>query len=180
MMPKTGEHAVVLGASMSGLLAARVLADAYLRVTVVDRDPLPDHGADRRGVPQGRHAHALLPRGAQILDELFPGMLAGLAAAGVPVLDHPRQLWFSAGGHLLCRDGEPADPVYQPSRAFLEGQVRSQVRALPNVSVRDRCEVAGLATTPARDRVTGTLRPRHRPAPATTTPARPVITEAAR
>ena len=88
-MHKIGDHAVVLGASMSGLLAARVLADAYQRVTVVDRDPLPERGQGLKGVPQGRHAHALLPRGAQILDELFPGILADLAAAGVPVLGRP-------------------------------------------------------------------------------------------
>jgi len=98
MMRKIGDHAVVLGASMSGLLAARVLADAYQQVTVVDRDVLPARAADRKGVPQGRHAHALLPRGAQILDELLPGTLAGLVAAGVPVLASPRQLWFSVGG----------------------------------------------------------------------------------
>ena len=155
MMRKIGDHAVVLGASMSGLLAARVLADAYQQVTVVDRDRLPEPGAGRQGVPQGRHAHALLPRGAQILDELFPGMLTGLAAAGVPVLSHPQQLWFSVGGHLLCRDGEPGDPSYQPSRPFLEGRVRQKVQALPNVSIRDRCEVTALVTTRARDQVVG-------------------------
>src|SRR5262249_42986222 len=93
---------------MSGLLAARVLADAYQRVTVVDRDPLPGHGADRKGVPQGRHAHALLPRGAQILGELFPGILAGLAAAGVPVLHYYREPWFSAGGTCCAARGNRA------------------------------------------------------------------------
>ena len=154
-MRKIGDHAVVLGASMGGLLAARVLADAYQRVTVVDRDLLPERAADRQGVPQGRHAHALLARGAQILDELFPGLLADLAAAGVPVLASPRELWFSVGGHLLCLDGEGGDPGYLASRPYLEGQVRARVRALDNVSVRDRCAVAGLVTTPARDRVTG-------------------------
>ena len=157
-MRKIGDHAVVLGASMGGLLAARVLADAYQRVTVVDRDLLPERAADRQGVPQGRHAHALLARGAQILDELFPGLLADLAAAGVPVLASPRELSFSVGGHLLCLDGaggEGGDPGYLASRPYLEGQVRSRVRALDNVSVRDRCAVAGLVTTPARDRVTG-------------------------
>ena len=51
--PKIGGHAVVRGASMSGLLAARVLADAYQRVTIIERDPLPERGADRKGVPQG-------------------------------------------------------------------------------------------------------------------------------
>ena len=102
-MRKIGDHAVVLGASMGGLLAARVLADAYQRVTVVDRDLLPEHAADRQGVPQGRHAHALLARGAQILEELFPGLLADLAAAGVPVLASPR-------GVVVLGGGSPAVP----------------------------------------------------------------------
>ena len=154
-IPKIGEHAVVLGASMGGLLAARVLADAYRRVTVVERDRLPESGLDRRGVPQGRHAHALLPRGAQILDELFPGLLAELAAGGVPVLRAPREFRLIFGGHLLCQDGEPGEPSYAPSRPCLEAHVRDRVRALCNVSIRDRCEVTGLVTTPAGDRFTG-------------------------
>jgi 2-polyprenyl-6-methoxyphenol hydroxylase-like FAD-dependent oxidoreductase len=154
-MPETGDHAVVLGASVGGLLAARVLADAYRRVTIIERDPLPEAGLDRKGVPQGRHAHGLLPRGAQILDELFPGLLAGLAADGVPVLRDPRESRFFLGGRLLCQDGEPREPLYLQSRPFLEGDVRDRVRALGNVSIRDGCEVAGLVTTPARDRVTG-------------------------
>ena len=154
-VPKVGEHAVVLGASMGGLLAARVLADAYRRVTVVERDRLPESGLDRRGVPQGRHAHALLPRGAQILDELFPGLLAELAAGGVPVLRAPREFRLIFGGHLLCQDGEPGEPSYAPSRPCLEAHVRGRVRALGNVSIRDRCEVTGLVTTPAGDRFTG-------------------------
>jgi 2-polyprenyl-6-methoxyphenol hydroxylase-like FAD-dependent oxidoreductase len=153
-MGKIGAHAVVLGASMGGLLAARVLAGAYEWVTVVERDPLPGSGSDRRGVPQGRHAHVLLPRGAQVLEGLFPGLLADLVADGVPVAREPREFWFSVGGHLLCRDGEPGEAVYQPSRPWLEHRVRSRVRALANVSLQDRCEVAGLVTTPARDRVT--------------------------
>src|SRR5215831_20688974 len=140
-------HAVVLGASMGGLLALRVLADFYRRVTIVERDPLPESGLDRRGVPQGRHAHGLLPRGAQILDELFPGLLAGLAADGVPMLHTPREFRLVLGGHLLCQDGEPGEPTYVPSRPCLEAHVRDRVRALCNVSIRDRCEVAGLVTT---------------------------------
>ena len=83
-MTKLGEHAVVLGASMGGLLAARVLADFYETVTVVERDVLPETSANRRGVPQGRHVHLLLGRGSQVLDELFPGFLDELVAAGAP------------------------------------------------------------------------------------------------
>jgi 2-polyprenyl-6-methoxyphenol hydroxylase-like FAD-dependent oxidoreductase len=160
-MRKLGEHGVVLGASMGGLLAARVLAGAYRRVTVVERDQLPGSGLDRKGVPQGHHAHALLPRGAQLLDELFPGLLGELVADGVPVTRSPGEFWLSLGGHLLCRDGGPGDPGYQPSRPYLEGQVRNRVRALGNVAIIDRCEVVGLTTTDARDRVTGVrVRPR--------------------
>jgi 2-polyprenyl-6-methoxyphenol hydroxylase-like FAD-dependent oxidoreductase len=155
-MQTIGDHAVVLGASMSGLLAARVLADAYNHVTVVDRDVLPEGDQDRKGAPQGRHAHVLLTSGAQVLGELFPDLLTDLAAAGVPVLRDFREGWFSVGGHLLLpQDTGFGDPTYLASRPFLESHVRSRVRSLPNVSVRDRCEVVGLATTEARDRVTG-------------------------
>ena len=71
-LPMLGEHAVVLGASMAGLVAARVLADCYERVTVVERDHLPPVGETRKGVPQARHAHLLLPSGAEAIGDLFP------------------------------------------------------------------------------------------------------------
>jgi 2-polyprenyl-6-methoxyphenol hydroxylase-like FAD-dependent oxidoreductase len=155
-MRRIGDHAVVLGASWGGLLAARVLVDAYGRVTVVERDPLPQAAAPRRGVPQGRHAHVLVTRGAQILDELFPGLLGDLAAGGAPVIRDLAEFRFSPGGHLLRLEGRPADPfICQVSRPHLEGQVRARVRALPTVEIVDRCDVAGLVATAARDRVTG-------------------------
>src|SRR5262249_11270132 len=156
-MRKIGDHAAVLGASMAGLLAARVLADAYHRVTIIERDPLRMSGLDRKGVPQGRHAHGLLPRGAQILDELFPGLLAELEADGVPVLRAPQEFRFFLGGNLLCQDGESGEPTYVPSRPCLEAHVRDRVRALCNVSIRDRCVVTDPVTTPPGDRVTGAL-----------------------
>src|SRR6266508_4451371 len=107
-MRKIGDHAVVLGASMGGLLAARVLADAYQRVTVVERDLLPETAEHRRGVPQGRHAHLLVPRGAQILDELFPGLLDDLVTGGAPVIRDLAELRFAPGGHPLRLEGRPA------------------------------------------------------------------------
>jgi 2-polyprenyl-6-methoxyphenol hydroxylase-like FAD-dependent oxidoreductase len=155
-MRKIGDRAVVLGASMAGLLAARVLSDAYERVTVVERDMLPNRPENRRGVPQGRHAHVLVPRGAQVLDELFPGLLDDLVAGGAPVIRDLGELRLSPAGHRLCLEGRPARPfICQASRPFLEGHVRARVRALPAVEVLDRCEVLGLVTTTARDRVTG-------------------------
>jgi 2-polyprenyl-6-methoxyphenol hydroxylase-like FAD-dependent oxidoreductase len=155
-MRKIGDHAVVLGAGMAGLLATRALADAYERVTVVERDRLPETAENRRGVPQGRHAHLLVPQGAQILDELFPGLLDDLVAGGAPVIRDLAEFRFSPVGHLLRLRGRPADPfVCQASRPFLEGQVRARVRALPTVETLDRCEVAGLVTNAAQDRITG-------------------------
>jgi 2-polyprenyl-6-methoxyphenol hydroxylase-like FAD-dependent oxidoreductase len=147
---------VVLGAGLAGLLAARVLADAYGRVTVVERDPLPQTAENRKGVPQGRHAHLLLPRGMQILEELFPGLLDDLAAGGAPVIRDLGEIRFSPGGHRLRLQGNPPwATTCQASRPYLEGRVRARVLALPTVEVVDRCEVVGLVATAARDRVTG-------------------------
>ncbi len=155
-MRKIGDHVVVLGASMGGLLAARVLADAYQRVTVVERDLLPETAEHRRGVPQSRHAHLLVPRGAQLLDELFPGLLDDLRAGGAPVIRDLAELRFAPGGHPLRLEGRPAGFILcSASRPYLEAHVRTRVRALPAIEIVDRCEAVGLSTTAARDRVTG-------------------------
>jgi 2-polyprenyl-6-methoxyphenol hydroxylase-like FAD-dependent oxidoreductase len=155
-MKQVPGQAVVLGAGMAGLLAARVLADAYQRVTVVERDPLPQMPANRKGVPQGRHAHLLVPRGTQILDELFPGLLDDLLAGGAPVIGDYAELRFAPGGHLLRLEGRPAQPfICQASRPYLEAHVRARIRALPTVKIADECDILGLDTTAARDRVTG-------------------------
>ena len=158
-MTKLGEHAVVLGASMGGLLAARVLADFYETVTVVERDVLPETSANRRGVPQGRHVHLLLGRGSQVLDELFPGFLDELVAAGAPSFDGDMsKLYLSNGGHLFPRSGRAKDvPFFLPSRPLLESHVRRRVRAVANVTVLDGHDVVELTSPPPRDRVTGAL-----------------------
>src|ERR1700754_3532075 len=106
-MSRLAERAIVLGASMGGLLAARVLADFFETVTVIERDELSDDPVNRRGVPQGRHVHALLARGAQILEELFPGLLNELVTAGAPVWDDGdlSKGYFCYSGHELPRSG---------------------------------------------------------------------------
>ena len=81
-MEHLGRHAIVIGASMGGLLAGRALADFYDEVTLIDRDALPHRYEPRKGVPQGRHTHGLLARGREVLDQLFPGFTAELVAEG--------------------------------------------------------------------------------------------------
>jgi 2-polyprenyl-6-methoxyphenol hydroxylase-like FAD-dependent oxidoreductase len=154
MSRQIDDHAVVLGASMAGLLAARVLADAYARVTVIDRDQLPDASTHRRGVPHGRHAHALLARGQQTLEELFPGLSAELIAQGVPTGDLLANGRWYVSGHRL-RQAPIGLVSLSASRPLLEGYVRARVRTLPNVAFLDSCDIIGLAATPDGRRVTG-------------------------
>jgi 2-polyprenyl-6-methoxyphenol hydroxylase-like FAD-dependent oxidoreductase len=144
-MSKLGQRAIVCGASMAGLLAARVLSDFYEAVTLVERDRLPDGPEQRRGVPQGRHLHALLSAGSKALGQLFPGLLDELVTAGANVLDNETRVYVRFGRHELDRSGKLADPaslvVYQPSRPFLESHVRRRVRAIENVRILDGHDV---------------------------------------
>jgi 2-polyprenyl-6-methoxyphenol hydroxylase-like FAD-dependent oxidoreductase len=146
-MSALGERAVVLGAGMAGLLAARVVSEFYETVTLVERDVLPSASAQRRGVPHGRHLHALLSSGSHALDRLFPGLLDDLVAAGANVCDEGNlsRVSMRVGGHELNRSGTFAEPsalvLYIASRPLLESHVRQRVRAIDNVSVLDGHDV---------------------------------------
>ncbi|GAA1005934.1 FAD-binding monooxygenase [Acrocarpospora pleiomorpha] len=142
-------HAVVLGASMGGLLAARALSETFDRVTLLERDELPAEPRDRRGVPQGRHVHVLLPRGSQILGSFFPGLADELGALGVPRTQLARQIRFVVSGHRLAR-GHPGPVMLQPTRPTLEHVVRRRVAALPGVEFVQGCDVTGLTATAGR------------------------------
>jgi 2-polyprenyl-6-methoxyphenol hydroxylase-like FAD-dependent oxidoreductase len=154
MVPSTPDHAVVFGGSVAGLLAARVLSEHYQQVTIVERDALPPAGEHRKGVPHGRHLHGLHPRGREILDELFPGFTGRLTAAGAVCCDVLGDLRWQLSGHQL-RQQRAGLPALFASRPFLEGHIRALVRALPHVSVLERCSVAGLLATPDGRRITG-------------------------
>ncbi len=149
-----GDRAVVLGGSMAGLLAARVLADAYAEVVVVERDALPGTPTHRRGVPQSRHIHGLLAGGQQALEELFAGFTAELAARGAPTGDMLRDVRVCFGGHWL-RPGPSGLVAVQASRPLLETCLRDRVRSLPGVQLLESCDVVGPVATPDGGRVTG-------------------------
>jgi hypothetical protein len=113
-------------------------------------------------VPQGRHVHALLPRGAQALEELFPGILGELVAGGAPVWDDAdlSRLYLCYSGHEMLRSGEmTVDPkamaMYMASRPFLECHVRRRLQAIGNVTIQGGQDVAELTSTADRKRVTG-------------------------
>ena len=158
-------HAVVLGASMAGLGAARALTRHYERVTVVERDTLPAGGGGRKGVPQGGHAHGLLASGFRILDAYFPGMMGQLVDAGALELDLTGDfLWYQYGGWKLRADCGLEGIVV--SRPLLESTVRGRVRALAGVAWLENHDVEEPVLDDAgrvnrvlvKDRTTGQVR----------------------
>jgi 2-polyprenyl-6-methoxyphenol hydroxylase-like FAD-dependent oxidoreductase len=153
-MNATRDHALVIGASMAGLLAARALAETYERITIVERDELPAGAEQRRAVPQGRHVHALLPRGQEELEQLLPGITAELVDAGAVTYEALSEMYFSVHGHPMARVAMNRDTLLA-SRPLIEAHVRRRVRALPGVEIRDRCDVAGLVASAGRERITG-------------------------
>lgn len=148
------EQAIVLGASMAGLLAARVLSERFKRVVMIERDVLPPAGEHRRGVPHGRHVHALHPRGLEILEELFPGISTSLAASGAVLCDILGDMRWQLSGHQL-RQAHSGLPVVFASRPFLEGQVRALVQRRPEVRFVQESSVSGLTVTADKRTVTG-------------------------
>ncbi|WP_445169192.1 FAD-dependent oxidoreductase [Mycolicibacterium sp. Dal123E01] len=157
--PPRYQHAVVVGASIAGLCAARVLSDHCDQVTVYERDVLPDSPAHRSAVPQDRHVHILMARGANEFESLFPGLLDDMVAAGVPKLENqPDSIHFGAAGHVLgtAHTLRREFTAYVPSRKQLEWQIRRHAAALPNVEIV-RCDVNAPRFDEERRAVTGVV-----------------------
>ena len=153
-MSSDNAHALVIGAGIAGLLAARVLSSHYGQVTVIDRDSLPDSQDFRGGIPQGRHVHVLLARGQRLMEGFFPGLNDGLIANGSPRLDWGREMRLYLSGRWQCHY-ENAVITNVITRTSLEWQVRQRVAALPNVTFIERTEVESLLSDPAHTRITG-------------------------
>lgn len=121
---RAGGRAVVVGGSVGGMLAARVLADGFDEVTVLDRDALPDGPATRRGVPQGHQIHLLHEAGRATIEDLLPGYGEDLLSAGGLLLDYGSDFEFYSAGSYLA-DSANYLPTYLASRPLYEHVVRS-------------------------------------------------------
>ena len=133
-MIQAREHAVVLGASVGGMLAARALSRHFARVTLLERDVLGETPVQRKGVPQGRHAHGLLAAGQLALERAFPGFKTDLEALGALTSDVGEGRWIVSGHalqlpHIGLRGVTCTRPV-------LETYVRGRLCQLPNVRIR--------------------------------------------
>lgn len=153
---RAGTHAVVIGAGIAGLLAARVLGDHFEAVTIVDRDHLPQEASPRAGVPQASHLHGLLARGHAILEQLFPGLDAELAATGAPLVDWTQDCrWFSFGG---WKPHFPSGILTRTSsRSRLEWTIRRRLEARERVRIVEQHDVLALLATADGMGVAGVL-----------------------
>ena len=152
--PLAEQHAIVIGGSIAGLLAARVLADYVDSVTVIDRDTFPALPAHRSGVPQSHHAHALLGRGQLILTQLFPGLLDDLRADGALAVRDAVPIVIVSPAGMLPSQRMP-DEFMAFSRFLLEWHVRRRLQARPEVRFLENQEVTGLLATDDRSQVVG-------------------------
>ncbi|MGC1722004.1 MAG: hypothetical protein WA746_23705 [Isosphaeraceae bacterium] len=136
-------HAVVVGGSMAGMLAARVLSDYFDDVTLLERDYFPETPTARKGLPQGQHVHILLGRGRGVIERFLPGLTGELVRAGADPMDAIQDVaWLGPYGWYVRFPGDLL--LLACSRDLIDSVVRGQVAALRNVRICQGVTVAGL------------------------------------
>jgi flavin-dependent dehydrogenase len=151
---KRYSRAIVLGGSISGLLTARVLADHFERVIIVERDTLPREPEQRNGAPQGHHLHNLLVSGLHIMEGFFPGFEADLVAAGAKRMNWIKDVASFTAGSWLPRV-ETSLNGRVASRPLIEWAIRKRMFSRFDVSFLEQTEVMGLVTDVFKTTVTG-------------------------
>lgn len=140
------DHAVVIGASIGGLCAARALQSRFSSVTILEADSLPTRPRGRRGTPQAWHNHFLLAAGREAIESLFPGFTEKLMANGGCEIDPGLQ-----AANCLINGWAPRSRttmrVYFASRPMIEMTVREFVDVDPDLTLVERARVTGLLTS---------------------------------
>ncbi|HEX6386769.1 MAG TPA: FAD-dependent monooxygenase [Anaerolineae bacterium] len=155
-------HAVVIGCSIAGLTAAQVLTGYFGHVTIVERDQLPNGPDFRRGVPQARHAHILLPRGHKILERYLPGLVDELLAEGAVAVDASRDIAIFEEEAWRTSSAYTTNVSINFSRPLLENALHRRVADHPRVKIMQGYEAVGLLADEQNQRVIGLkLRDRH-------------------
>lgn len=149
-----GKHAIVIGGSVAGLLAARALSDHFAQVSIIERDLQPESPTARKGVPQGHHVHALLKSGELAIEGFFPGIVDEMMKQGASKVDFSKDIRWFHFGHWKMRYESGFDVLIQ-SRPLLEHTIRQRLSALGNVSFFYGCSVDTVITSPDKTRVVG-------------------------
>jgi 2-polyprenyl-6-methoxyphenol hydroxylase-like FAD-dependent oxidoreductase len=146
-----GQHAVVIGGSMAGMMTARVLADYFNSVTVLERDRLDDRPSLHKSIPQGHHYHALLLGGQQVLSALFEGFADELHGLGSVRYRLGKEVaFFLPDGKAYTFSGTVREPrdlgldAHSQSRGLIEYCVRRRTLAVPTVGLQTGCSVQEL------------------------------------
>lgn len=146
---RTGGRAVVIGGSLTGMLAAAALSTTMAEVTVVERHELPGGPEPRQGVPQARHAHLLWSGGARAVEQMLPGVTERLLGAGARRIAVPADLVMMTSGGWLTRFPEHQF-FLACSRDLIDWAVRDLATAHPSVRTLPGATVLGLRGTSAR------------------------------
>lgn len=148
------QHAIVIGGSIAGLAAARVLTDHCERVTIIERDVASTAKQFRKGVPQARHPHVLLKGGELTFEGLFPGLTEELYAHGAEPVNMGADFdWFSMG--QWRQKFTSSIVTIACSRPLLETSIRDRMANNPKVTFIQEREVIGLLLDETKTRVTG-------------------------
>ena len=139
-----GKRAIVVGAGLGGLSAARVLSDYFDEVMILDRDELPDDAIPRPGVPQGKHAHLLLAGGLKALENIFPGLGNELMRAGAERIDPGFDTLIEVPGRDVWPKIKFGWSTYSMTRPLIERILRRRVERMENVKVRGGCRVLNI------------------------------------
>ena len=155
-VPDRGRNAIVVGAGIAGLCAARILADAFDDVVVIDRDPLPDEPVARDGVPQARQIHILWEAGRATLEELFPGYSEELVAAGGVSINGQRDFYMYSQGNYLAAGSKPFR-LYAATRPLYEQLLRRRVSDHDDIHLQGGCPFVAYLADDAATTITGVV-----------------------
>lgn len=147
-------HAVVIGGSVAGLCAARVLTDHFERVTVLEKDALRDDASMRRGVPQARHVHALLIGGQRIVEGMFPGFTAWMVANGAETPNIGLDGAWYVFGAFRPKYRSELSPI-SATRPLIEQGIRRFALKNSRLTLITGADTVGLLADADRARVTG-------------------------
>ena len=153
-------HAVVIGGSMAGILTAQALSERFDRVTVIERDRLPEGPEARKGVPQARHLHAFWAGGLKVVEGMLPGVRDELVAAGGVPLGFPTDMAWLTIANRWTQRFPSTQYLVSATRTLLEWTVRNRVQQTANIVFLEEHEVTSLEQAPS-GAITGlTLRDR--------------------
>ncbi len=135
--------AVVIGGSIAGIAAAKVLSESFERVVVLEKDGRHPRREGRPGAAQGWHLHHLLTAGQIELERIFPGIVDDMVREGAFKVDMAAQYRIRLGG-TWKKPGTSDIDIVCAGRPLLEWCVRRRLDGEPRISFRYESDVADL------------------------------------